>query len=141
MILCDANVLVALVDPRDQLRPIAAEDLERLAGEDLLVTLPVLAEAIFLLPHPMQRERLAHILDGQAIAPVGGADTYDIRGKVFEWLQQYAEHEPDWADAHLAVLCGRDRHCRVWTYDAEFRTIWRRPDGSRIPIVGKDLRH
>lgn len=56
---------------------------------------------------------------------------------MFEWLTKYAEREPDWADACLAVLSGRDSKLKVWTYDSEFRTIWRRPDGSAIPMAVK----
>ena len=44
----------------------------------------------------------------------------------------YADHEPDWADACLAVLSGRDHDLKVWTYDREFRTTWRRPMEQRF---------
>jgi hypothetical protein len=55
--------------------------------------------------------------------------------EVFDWLDRYEEHEPDWADGYLAVISGHERRFRVWTYDREFRTIWRRADGSRIPLA------
>jgi hypothetical protein len=55
--------------------------------------------------------------------------------RVLEWLARYAEHEPDLADAWLAVLSGKRPDDRMWTYDREFRTTWRRPDGRRIPLV------
>ncbi len=54
---------------------------------------------------------------------------------VFDWIEKYADHEPDWADGYIAALCGRDRTLKVWTYDKEFRTTWRRPDGSAIPLA------
>ena len=54
---------------------------------------------------------------------------------VLNWLARYADQEPDWADGCLAVLCGRDERLKVWTYDREFRTIWRRPDGTAIPMA------
>lgn len=54
---------------------------------------------------------------------------------VFDWMERYAEHEPDLADAQLAVLCSKKTDYRVWTYDEEFRSVWRRTDGSRIPIA------
>jgi hypothetical protein len=38
----------------------------------------------------------------------------------------------------LAVLSGRDQHLKVWTYDREFRTAWRRPDGTAIPMAVSD---
>jgi hypothetical protein len=39
------------------------------------------------------------------------------------------------ADGCIAVLSGRDRRLKVWTYDREFRTTWRRPDGTVIPMA------
>jgi hypothetical protein len=29
--------------------------------------------------------------------------------EVLDWLTEYADHEPDWADACLAILSGRDK--------------------------------
>ena len=54
---------------------------------------------------------------------------------VLDWLSKYSDHEPDWADGCLAVLSGRDARLKVWTYDREFRTTWRRPDGTAIPMA------
>lgn len=54
---------------------------------------------------------------------------------VTEWMTRYAEHGPDWADGCIAVLSGLDPSLSVWTFDEEFRTLWRRPDGSRIPLA------
>ena len=54
---------------------------------------------------------------------------------MFRWLDRYAEHEPDWADGYLAVVSSRERKAKVWTYDSEFRTTWRRLDGTRIPLA------
>jgi hypothetical protein len=56
---------------------------------------------------------------------------------VLDWLVKYADHEPDWADGCLAVLSGRNKDAKVWTYDREFRTTWRRPNGTAIPLVVK----
>ena len=58
---------------------------------------------------------------------------------VFDWLERYAEHDPDLADAQLAVLCSKKSDYRVWTYDKEFQSVWRRLDGSRIPLATKAL--
>ena len=55
--------------------------------------------------------------------------------QVFDWLMRYRDHDPDWADAYLAVVAGTDRQFKVWTYDREFRATWRRPDGTPIPLV------
>jgi hypothetical protein len=29
---------------------------------------------------------------------------------------------------------------KLWTYDSEFRVVWRRPDGSRIPMAVPERR-
>lgn len=55
--------------------------------------------------------------------------------EALDWLTKYADHEPDWADACLAVLSGHDRQIRIWTYDGKFRTTWRRPNGTAIPLA------
>jgi hypothetical protein len=56
-----------------------------------------------------------------------------VRG--LDWLAKYADDEPDWADACLAALSGRDKDLTVWTYDREFQTTWRRLNGTAIPLA------
>jgi len=134
MILVDTNVLVALVDERDGLHAAARRDLKRFEKKPLAVTTPVLTECHFLLPEKYLRQRLTFLLDHVGITSIEPDRPWWT--DVFAWLEQYAEHEPDFADAQLAVLSGRDTSCRVWTYDREFRQVWRRPDGTKIPVVG-----
>ncbi len=50
-------------------------------------------------------------------------------------LHQRPDHDPDWADGCLAVLSGRDKHLKLWTYGREFRTAWRRPNGTALPLA------
>jgi predicted nucleic acid-binding protein len=97
----------------------------------------VIGEVCFLLPHGYQRRRLRALLDRLAVAIVEIPSIW--WNDLFDWLGRYEEHEPDLADAQLAVLASRDRTCRVWTYDREFRTTWRRADGSRIPVAGAQV--
>ena len=92
-------------------------------------------EACFHLRHRVQRQRLRSLLDALDILPVTGADERDFWTDVLEWLTKYADHEPDWADGCIAVLCGRNESLAVWTYDREFRTTWRRLDGTAIPLA------
>lgn len=129
MILVDTNVLVALVLRRDALHRRAARDLEKHAAEELAVPAAVLCETSFLLARREQRARLRELLVGLRVRPSAEPPW----GDVFAWLERYAEHEPDWADACLVALAGREH--RVWTYDAEFRTVWRRADGHRVRLV------
>jgi hypothetical protein len=96
-----------------------------------------LSEALHLLTTAAHRARLYHYLSLLPITLAPKLDSDDLFLPMFEWLERYTEHTTDWADAHMAILCGNDRRLRVWTYDREFHTIWRRPDGSKIPVVGK----
>jgi hypothetical protein len=95
----------------------------------------VLTETAFLLARARERERLRRFLSAFSVSAYRSDDEGQLWLEVLEWLVRYQEHEPDWADGYLAVVCGRERGYRVWTYDREFRTIWRRPDGTRIPLA------
>jgi predicted nucleic acid-binding protein len=128
-------VAAADFDARDGLHAKAIKDLDRIARQPMGVTAPVLTEAAFLLEHPIQRQRLSRLIDALDVRPVEIGDESSSWAAAFEWLDRYADHRPDWSDAHLAVLSGIDRTAKVWTYDAEFRTTWRRPDGTRIPLA------
>jgi len=135
VILLDTAPIVALCDPRDALNRTALRDLDRLAEQPFVVCAPVLTEACFLLPRSAQRERLRRFMTTFAVAAYRSDDESQLWVEVFEWLARYHEHDPDWADGYLAVLSGKRKKARIWTYDREFRTTWRRPDGSRIPLA------
>jgi predicted nucleic acid-binding protein len=137
LILIDTTPLVALCDPRDRLHRRALADVDRAARLPLVVCGPVLTEACFLLDHAVQRQRLERLLVELDVRPFTVEDESQIWAAVFAWLARYAEHEPDWADGYLAVASGMEKKARVWTYDSEFRTVWRRPDGTKIPLVTK----
>jgi predicted nucleic acid-binding protein len=136
MTLTDTGPLVALCDPRDAQHAAAKGDLARLAPVGLRVCEAVLAEACFHLPHKMQRERLRAVVTDLRIETLPTHDP-EFQADVFAWLIKYGDHEPDWADGCVAVLCGRDTRLKVWTYDREFQTTWRRPDGRAIPMAVK----
>ena len=137
MILVDTGPLVALADARDGKHDTAVAQLRSLIAGDLAVCDAVIAEACFHLPHPSQRRRLRAIVHDLRIRPVPIQDERTFRLDVFDWLATYEEHEPDWADACLAVLSERDRAAKIWTYDREFRTTWRRLNGTAIPLAVK----
>ena len=135
MILIDTGPLVALCDKKDSLHSTARQQLKLLVKNPLAVCEPVLAEACFLLRAPSQRERLRVTLDGLHVSSVLTDHVATMRQDIFEWMLKYQDHEPDWADATLAVLCGHDRRLKVWTFDKEFRTTWRTLAGSPIPLA------
>ena len=137
MILIDTAPLVALCDARDARHRTAMKHLQKLASGEFGVCEAVLMEACFHLPHRIQRQRLRAVLDQLNVASVPTSEDRGFWFDVLDWLLKYADHEPDWADGCLAVLCGRDKGWLVWTYDREFRTTWRRPDGTAIPMAVK----
>ena len=135
MILIDTTPLVALCDARDSKHRTALKHLDSLASGEFVVCDAVLTEACFHLSHRSQRQRLRALLRDLRMQPLPLTDERDFWGDVLDWLLKYADHEPDWADACLAVLSGRDADLKIWTYDREFRTTWRRPDGTFIPLA------
>ena len=102
-----------------------------------MLTSPVLAEVCFGLPSATHRARVRELIRELHMRPLTFSDGPHLWQEVFAWLERYAEHEPDWTDGYLAVLCGRDRDLKVWTYDQEFVRVWRRPDGSRSPLAAR----
>lgn len=137
--LVDTGPLVALCDPHDRQHLQAIAQLSSIGRSGLRTCEAVVSEAFFHLPAPSQRRRLERLLDELDITALQTHDAV-FRADAFSWAHKYAEHEPDWADACLAVLCGRHRHAKVWTYDREFRTTWRKPDGRPIPLAVRDLK-
>lgn len=135
MILIDTTPLVALCDARDSKHRTAVKHLEALAKDEFGICDAVLTEASFHLPHLSQRQRLRALLHDLDVHPVPVEHERAFWLDVLDWLAKYADHEPDWADACLAVLSGRDEDLELWTYDREFRTIWRRPNGTSIPLA------
>jgi predicted nucleic acid-binding protein len=135
VILIDTSPLVSLCDDRESSHRKTVEQLQSLSTRDFAVCDAVLAEACFHLPHRSQRQRLQGILRALDVRPLPPASEPAFWSDVVEWLIKYADHEPDWADACIAVLCGRDKALKVWTHDREFRTIWRRPNGTVIPLA------
>jgi len=137
VILVDTGALVAICDPRDSKHSSALKHLEILTGEAFAACEAVMTETCFHLPHRSQRLRLHAFVREFGVETLPLTCTLDFWFDVFDWLAKYADHEPDWADACLAVLSGRDKTVKIWTYDREFRTTWRRPNGTTIPLAVK----
>ena len=135
MTIVDTGPLVALCDRRDPKHRAALTHVDRLTAGGLAVCDATISEACLHLPHAYQRARLEAWLDALGVVSLPSEPDVTFRRDVFAWLRRYADHEPDWADGCLAVLSGRDARLKIWTYDREFRTTWRRPDGSAIPLA------
>lgn len=95
----------------------------------------MLAEATFLLPWHTLRRRLADLLAELNVQPCPEPAGGHQWAQVLDWMLHWAEHWPDWADAQLVVLSAANRRYRIWTYDREFHVLWRRPDGSPVPLA------
>ncbi len=113
---------MALCDARDSKHRTSVRHLESLAAHEFAVCDAVLTEACFHLPHRSQRQRLRALLHDLDIQPLPTAHTAEFWLAVLDWL---------------AVLSGRDKDLTVWIYDRKFRTTWRRPDGTAIPLAVK----
>lgn len=135
MILVDTGPLVALCDERDSLHARALREIDRLGRRKLVVLAAVLAESCFLLETPGQRARLRALLVRLLMLGLPEEPTEPFRDSVLDWLERYEDHEPDFADACLAVASTIETGAKVWTFDSEFKTIWRRPDGTKIPVA------
>ena len=96
---------------------------------------PVLGEACFLLTSAAQRERLRRAVTTLRLRAYRSDDEDRLWSQIFDWMTRYREHDPDWADAYLAVVTGMNLRFKVWTYDRQFHTTWRRPDGTAIPLA------
>lgn len=129
----DANVLVALADDEDDLHVRAIRDLKRLGPGPFGSTVPVLSESFYLLPEGHLRLRLRSYLQHLRVAILETqADAWEA---IFDWMEQYEEHEPALADAQLVALSAMNASFRVWSYDEEFAAVWRRADGTRVPTA------
>ena len=101
----------------------------------LLTTMAALIESCVILRDDFQRVRLRRVILRSGVQVYPLQETAEVWNDIFDWMHKYADHQPDWTDALYAVLSGRDSSLRIWTYDSEFRTIWRRRDGSQIPLA------
>jgi predicted nucleic acid-binding protein len=135
IVLVDTGPLVALCDQRDGFHARATRELDRLAKHRFVVSDAVLAEAHHLLPARPARHRLAAMVARLPMTAWVSDDPEVARADGWAWMARYAEHGPDWADALLVVASSKLKRAAVWTFDSEFRTTWRRLDGTRVPLA------
>jgi predicted nucleic acid-binding protein len=134
IILIDTNVFLALVREQDPLGPQAISDGQKFSRDTFLTVPATLVEVCHMVTNRKGRLRFSELLTELRVQICTDVER-DRIADVFSWLDQYAEHRPDWADACLVIASSFLPHSKIWTYDSEFITIWRRPDGSRIPLA------
>lgn len=134
MILVDTTPLVALFSPNDPLHDRACRELLLVEREQLAVCEPVLTELMHLAPRADVRRAIRDALVAWDVRLVRLADERSLDA-VFGFLNRYAEHVPDFADAYLVALSQQIRRAKVWTFDREVQHLWRRADGTAVPLV------
>jgi predicted nucleic acid-binding protein len=136
MILIDTSALVALLDERERLHTAAVRDLKTMIGP-YATTSVVLSETCFLLPEAHFRDRL-RLLIARIPIQIVELDRASWNA-VFAWLSTYGEHSPDLCDAQLVVLA-HGVSASIWSYDSEFRRLWRTPDGHALSVLPSSAR-
>ena len=118
---------------KTELRKVARQ-LQSIGPVPLSTTLPVIHEVSNFLSATREFLAFQQILDRLQIF-VRESESVAPWQETINWMIRYQEHEPDFVDAHLVVLASVDRQVKVWTNDSEFKTIWRRNDGSAVPLA------
>lgn len=132
-VLVDTGPLVALIDSHDRLHARALAELDRLTSP-IWLGVPVLTESCFLLGAAHLRRRLSALIDREVVqlaAPKNG----EVTRRSMKWLDRYAEHSPDFADAFLVCWAESDASLVVWTFDREFSTVWRTLGGKKVRLA------
>ena len=132
--LVDTGPVVALLDEQDALHARAVRELSS-APRPRLLGPPVLVEALHLLGPGGYPARLRALIDEGMFRLEAGPAWPSAALRCFEWMARYAEHGPDFADAHLVAWYEAESGSRVWSFDSEFRTTWRTAKGKALRLV------
>jgi len=135
VILVDTGPLVALCDDRDDLHRRALRELDALPYTARVVCTPVLTETLFLLSAIHLRRRLELLFEEQIFELYPLRENEHRLRQCFQWLEEYEEHSPDFTDAYLIVVSSTEAHSRIWTFDREFSTVWRMPNGRPVRLA------
>lgn len=129
----DTGPLVALFEPRHRLRPRALDELGR-APEPRLVCPSLLTEAFYLLGSSAADRVLASV--EREVFQLAPSSKWEVLGmRALSWMQRYESSEPDFNDAFLVAWYEQEPGAKIWTFDAEFRDVWRTSRGKPIKLV------
>jgi predicted nucleic acid-binding protein len=135
-VLIDSGPLVSVCSPRDSMHARASREIDNFRNVSILACLPVISETYFFLKESDQRARFHGLLVD------GLVSTYTEKGEpialehALKWLQKYADHRPDFADAYVLSLSAL-LDIPIWTFDSEFQTTWKTLAGKRPALVPK----
>jgi predicted nucleic acid-binding protein len=120
MILCDAGVLLCLVD-RTQTHHSAYRNMVKGLAKPLVTTWPCLTEAMYLALNrggwEMQRQLGQLFLDKLLI--IYEIEENDYR-RLFELMERYRDRPMDLADATLALTAEKTGYRQILTLDSDF---------------------
>lgn len=132
-VLVDTGPLIGLFDERDALHHRALQEARSLTAP-ALVGIPVLTEALHFLRETALRARLGAAFERGTLRLVSETEPEGV-ADALRWMGQYEEHDPDFVDAHLVAWAARDPGLSIWTFDSEFRAVWRTLKGARVRLA------
>jgi predicted nucleic acid-binding protein len=115
MILVDAGPLVALFDPRDNAHHQVGETLLQLA-DDLITTVPVLTEAMYMLAPASRGARSLRTFVAQRGLAVWWLSGSTL-ARAFRLMDDYGDQSMDLADASLVAAAENLRTTKIFTLD------------------------
>ena len=134
MILCDANVLIALINHKDQDHQRCKATLRRVPLP-LVSTWPCVTEAMYLLHkyggHPAQDALWQMLEDGKLQIYLSDQGAH-LQMRAL--MRRYADTPMDLADASLVVAAENLQQSLIFTLDSDFH-IYRLPNGAAFEIV------
>ncbi|MGL4620738.1 MAG: type II toxin-antitoxin system VapC family toxin [Chroococcidiopsis sp.] len=120
MILCDAGVLLCLVD-RTQPQHVAYQNAVRGLAKPLITTWSCLTEAMYLALHRggwMMQQHLGQLLLDKMLT------IYEIQegdySRLLELMEQYRDRPMDLADATLVLTAEKTGYRQILTLDSDF---------------------
>ena len=120
MILCDAGVLLCLVDPTQPQHNVYKDLVIRLA-QPLLTTWPCLTEAMYLALHRggwMMQQQIGQLLLDSLLT------IYEIQEgdyvRLLALMERYQDRPMDLADATLVLIAEKTGYRRILTLDSDF---------------------
>ena len=129
-VLVDTGALVALVRVRDKHHALVAQFFGELLFGDFITTLPVLTEALHLLPAQL----------GAAVIELARGPRWRVPdaatglGRLAELMRKYADRPMDFADASLVWAAEETGASEILTTDRDFE-IYRTRTHERLQVV------
>jgi uncharacterized protein len=129
-VLVDTGALVALVRSRDKHHLRVAQFLGEFLSGELITTMPVLTEAMHLLPAPLGASVIELALGARWRLPDAAAGLE----RIAELMRKYSDRPMDFADASLVWAAEETGAREILTTDHDFE-IYRTRSQERLELV------